>query len=138
MAIEKTQIIKLCFRFGAVFSVLALFLPATYNASTSRDGFASGLFSGAFYGAEELLILSLFPPVGVTLIILLICQITLAFKRSITYESVWKYIVGFFVLLSLMLIITIGDEAISNIKNHGYDTYGNKLLIGYYFYSIGT
>src|SRR5689334_18100192 len=134
---EKSSIIRLCFQFGAIFSVLAIFLPTTYTAATTTDGFASALFTGTAYGAEDLLLFLFIPPIGLTLITLLICQIRLAFKSSITFYAFWPFTQLLFSILSILLIISIGNEFFAILKRHGYPTYGDKLLIGYYFYSIG-
>lgn len=137
MSIKKATIIKYCFRFGAIFSVLALFLPATHTTSYSSDGFASGLFSGTWYGIETLMFLCFLPPVGLTFASLLVAQIALAFKSTIRYPSFWTYTEGVYILISVVLIICIGNEALTSLRIFGYHN-GDKLLLGYYFYSIGT
>jgi hypothetical protein len=138
MNIEKAQLIRYCFRFGAIFSVLALFLPTTYTTSSSSDGFASGLFCGTWYGIEDLLFLLILPPVGLALIALLILQIRYALKTSVSDTSSGLMIPSLFFVLSIILFVIMGTDLIDRLKHHGYYYYGDKLLIGYYSYAFGT
>ncbi|HET9136152.1 MAG TPA: hypothetical protein VFO76_05900 [Candidatus Kapabacteria bacterium] len=136
MNIEKAQLVPYCFRLGSILSVLALFLPSTYTASTSSDGFASGLFSGTWYGIEDLLFLCFLPPVGLTLLALLVAQIKFAFKPSSLYPSIWPFTRWLFYLLSILLLFGMGADIIEHLRHIGY--YRSELLIGFYFYAIGT